>query len=486
MSKILGLVNLGSQIEQGTGLILGKDFNLVQVKNRKRNPKNKEKFLIPDPENWAYLRFFETKEVSSKELNKRIIISFLENKKIGFKKAGNTYFVPIKESTLINGAFEGKKIQENEDPKICKLRFEELKKLHKKLPIYGVPNRDQKDFFRGIVYFNYFSIEETEKALSIFLNAGLVVEKRREKECNLTFLLPAEPFDESKFEFGKGHPNGRIFDIFNWIIKKIYRKIITNTTSQVVPGISGRDTINVGEPEIFQIKKSLEEDFGIIIILRSTFRKHSEFYLLLSEEAKTVYHRFKGNITPCDLITILKDPGKEETIRNKSYKNKKKMKKLSNVSEALAKEGLRLRNDGKSPYIQIRILNTNSTKVSLIGGSEKDKREMMEKIKRTISSCYPKASLSMAKSGTSLTVSGTEIENKLRKKRTRNITFSEKPPVEDRHDDIAHAELELRAIIENPILRDILDKKTLAQAEEYLRKQDTNVRVKHLLKILNG
>jgi hypothetical protein len=370
-------------ITDGTGLHVGVGGDLVL-----NFVKNKRKITEPsgnefNPGNWVFLRFPNSRDKETLEGKRTLILNFLEKENIEYFKDKNAYLIRIP-NVKIKKVLEPeiKKVLQKDPPEVINKRFDNLKELHKRLPIYGVPNTDQPDLYTyGIVNFNYFDQEQTDEAYIIFYNAGFGVEERKGKKFNLTFVLLNEGIDESKLVFGKGRLNGKTIKIFSWIIQKIHRKTLMNFSEIENLGISTRAKINMGAPEIFKLQRSLEDDFSRIIHVKSTSINESEFYLLISDKAKDLYLKSERNISICDLTTILKDPKKEVKIFEKyklikkedMEKNEKILPKM--LINLLKENGFKnAENKEHKPYAQISHLPANKIKVCMINAKNEEER----------------------------------------------------------------------------------------------------------------
>ena len=417
-------------IESRTGLFNKKDFYAIRVKNRNQKIKN--------PSNYARISIssngFDEATLKAKS---DFIFSELKKIELNPRKEGKRFLVeiPKKPVPTIDEVPARKETSAVEAIEVYQKKFDELKELHKKLPIFGIANRDQPDVGKGVAYFNYFNEEETEKALKLFSEIGFGVEKRKERECNLTFILMLDSIDTSNLPFGRGKLNGKTLNIFLWIIKKIYRKVVESLPEGAVPGISGRGVLECGEPEIFEIKTELEDQFGITMIIQMSAKKRSEFFILTSSESKEIYDRFNGKINSCDLIRILKNPETEKEIKEK-YELKpepmEKEKTLSiKVAEILRADGFVLSQDRRGSEVcpQLRHHGADFVKISALGGTLKQKQALIKKVKEYLIRLKDVMMTDNGGIETSMTVSIPGLKNTPRKKRkdAKAPPLTEKP-----------------------------------------------------------
>jgi len=504
MAKVNDFSFLVNFIEEKIGLFNNKDFFARRLKN-----KTKE---MPRPENFMRISL-PTKGFDEKTKQKKLDFFMVELEKLNLNPTPTGKRILIEIPKTIDHSRNVERVQSpklNLEPiEVYQRRFKELKELHEKLPIFGIANRDQPDIGKGVVYFNYFDNEEAQKALKLFLEIEFGVEERKEKECNLTFVLMLDSIDTTNLPLGRGKLNGNTINIFLWVIKKIYRKVIESLPEGIVSGISGRGVIDCGEPEIFQIKNELEEKFGIIMLIHMSAKKRSEFFILTTPEAIEIFQRFKGKINSCDLIKILKSPETEAEIKNeylpKNETMNEKRELSSTLLEILKKADLKLsQGKNKEPYLQISRKELNKVKIAIIHGTPGERENLISVARIAILGFSETAIIeSGKKGGDTITVSIpgyvstplTKRKKVVAEKPTETTpkmvipgltTTNEVLPVFDailsgRKLEYSEEELQLKKLVEDPESFKMLDHEVASEIHNYFIKKRVNEHAKFLL-----
>lgn len=205
-----------------------------------------------------------------------------------------------------------------------------LKKIHEELElILGVQNRNQQ--FNDLVAYNYLNKEEMENASKILSDLGVETLKRDDKECNLFFSLNFDVTQVAQIKKEKRTFEKEILvEAFCWILKKYYRKTLTEIPKFGMNnfGISLRGNVNSKITEFDSVKKRIEEKFGIVCHSQRINEKSTDFFVLIDETAIDVYRFLNGEVSTPLLFGILSDEKKLEEIQEQIIK--KKLEKIEN------------------------------------------------------------------------------------------------------------------------------------------------------------
>ena len=419
-----------SFIQSRTTLLRGKDFNVSRMKKRSKEIQNPRDYarIIPITKGFDQIK---------KKATFDLLFSELERIDLKPEACGQRIRVEIQNKPIPKIKEEpGEKQASTVEPlEVQVRRFEILKSALKTLPLLVVFNKDQNDLSKGIVYGNCFDEIARKNIILILTQTGMLVEERIGKDLNLTFVLSHDSIDLSNVKIEKREFNGKTIELFLWIFLRIYKIDIKVIPLEHFTGIAGRGIILCGEPEIFQIKKELEEKYGIIMILNSTWKTKSDFYVLTTPESKEIYAMFNRQINPCDLIQILRNPKIEDQIKEKYKHRTEKMEKgktLSiKVAETLRADGFVLSQDRRGSEVcpQLRHHGADFVKISALGGTLEQKQALIKKIKKYLMKLKDVMITDNGGIETSMTVSIPGLKNTPRKKRkdAKAPPLTEKP-----------------------------------------------------------
>lgn len=488
-------------LQEKTPFVYGVDFRFQDVLNR-----TKER---PDPKDWVILTVLAKTRQITKDEKRETLIKAVEQIPVRISYGKKFTYVQLPEhnnTSLISvlPANSRNNVKQSESFDSYKKNLAILSEVHAKLSILGTKNKDQPDLAKGFGYFNYFDQIETNKALQIFTDLDIALEPRKEKGCNLTFLLDFDSEKLDSLEKKEWSPSRNTLEVCLWLIKKIYRKTILNLPHDTKFGASEVCRVQCGEIDFFRIKKELEKNYNIILVIKGSGARFSEFFVLTSEEAKNLYQTHKDKLSPCDLFKLLMSP--ETTIEKISSNSKleamqkEQTQTLSQfVMEELRSHGLKFTSDSedrkKLIYLQLRMKkDSDQLKIEVIHGSPADKTTIIQSIVPILEK--QNALIQKNTTGTAITVSIPGLKNSPPRKRRKTpaalventseavITTqaAENTPLVVYNEE----ELELRKILNDPILSSTLSVETKKIAEEYFRKKETEMRAIELLKKLGA